>query len=316
MYNYCTLFDSHYLTRGLVMYESLKKHSKNFHLYIFAFDDKSLKLLKRMKLDNTTLVSLEEFEDKELLEVKSDRSVAEYCWTCTPSIIKHAIEKFQLKSCTYIDADVYFYGDPSVLVEEMRNKSVLITEHRYTKGYERNLKFGIYCVQFITFKSNDEGMKALNWWRNACIKWCYAKLESGRYGDQKYLDDWTKRFKGVHVLKNLGGGVAPWNVQQYDIKKDFSKLIFYHFHNFKMLENNKVDLSNYKFTKNDIDFLYKPYFKHLHRIYSLVRRYDKSGYFSGIEKKGSFSLKGFLKRQKRILRGTSNILNLKHLIEK
>ena len=48
MYNYCTLFDSNYLTRGLAMYESLKKYSSNFHLFIFAFDSKSYDLLKKL----------------------------------------------------------------------------------------------------------------------------------------------------------------------------------------------------------------------------------------------------------------------------
>lgn len=233
MHNYCTLFDRNYLTRGIAMYESLKKHSKKFHLYIFAFDDESYEMLKELSLDSITVISLKEFEDEELLSVKSDRTVAEYCWTSTSSIIKYAIEKYQLGSCTYLDADLYFFSDPSVLIEEMGNKSVLITEHRYTKKYDQSAKSGIYCVQFMTFKNDKEGMKVLNWWRNACLDWCYARHEDGKFGDQKYLDDWIERFKGiVHVLKNRGGGVAPWNVQQYDLTDKNCKLVFYHFHYF------------------------------------------------------------------------------------
>ena len=50
MYSFCTLFDSNYLTRGLAMYESLKKYSDDFYLYIFAFDDKSYELLVNLNL--------------------------------------------------------------------------------------------------------------------------------------------------------------------------------------------------------------------------------------------------------------------------
>ena len=77
MHNYCTLFDSNYLTRGLAMYESLKKHSYNFHLYIISFDDKCYKLLKILNLEFATIISLNKFEDKELLKVKGDRSARE-----------------------------------------------------------------------------------------------------------------------------------------------------------------------------------------------------------------------------------------------
>ena len=48
MYNFCTLFDSFYLTRGITMYKSLEKTGIDFHLYIFAFDDASLKILKQL----------------------------------------------------------------------------------------------------------------------------------------------------------------------------------------------------------------------------------------------------------------------------
>src|SRR5258706_2554313 len=209
MTNFCTLFDSNYLGRGLALYESLCRVCPSFHLYILAFDEKSKRFLKEKNYPFITVISLDEFEDQELLKVKPGRSAAEYCWTCTHSAILYCIQKYNLSSCTYIDADMIFYSDPKVLIDEMGNDSVLISEHRYTRLYDQSKTSGIYCVQFMCFKNTGEGMTVLQWWRNACLEWCYARYEDGKFGDQKYLDNWRRDFKGIHVLQHEGGGIAP-----------------------------------------------------------------------------------------------------------
>ncbi len=312
MYNYCTLFDSNYLTRGLAMYESLKKCSDSFHLYIFVFDDRAYEILKKLKLDFIIIISLKDFEDEKLLEAKKGRSKGEYCWTCTPSAIKYCLEKYSLESCTYIDADLYFYANPSVLIEEMKEKSVLITEHRYTKKYDQSKTSGIYCVQFMTFKNDKNGLEVLNWWRNACLEWCYARFEDGKFGDQKYLDDWTQRFKGIHVMKNIGAGVAPWNIQQYNVfNKDF-KLVFYHFHGFKFLKGNKVELGSYEIRKSELEKIYKPYIVHLlkiqRRLENLGETYDYNGSILP-----EINFRQFIVRIKRIIKNSYNIYTYKQL---
>ncbi len=279
MLNFCTLFDINFATQGLVMYESLKKHCDDFHLYIFAFCEDSYKLLSGLNLEKTTIISLSEFEDEELLKVKPTRTAGEYCWTCSSSTIKYCIEKFNLDHCTYIDADLCFYSNPKVLVDEMGDKSVLITEHRYTPEYDQTETSGKYCVQFITFKNDENGLKVLNWWRNACLDWCYAKIEDNKFGDQKYLDDWTQRFDEVHVLEHLGGGVAPWNINNYNFNKIENKIIlnekntsknyeviFYHFHSVKVDKKGRIDrnkINFYRVIPENFKIFYMPYIKKL-----------------------------------------------------
>ncbi len=314
MHNYCTLFDSNYLTRGIAMYESLKSKTDNFHLYILAFDDKSFKLLSDMSLEFVSVISLKEFEDEKLLNVKQDRSIAEYCWTCTPSIIKYCLDTYGLSACTYLDADIYFFNDPNVLIEEMKDASVLITEHRYTQEYDQSLTSGIYCVQFMTFKNDAHGMLVLNWWRNACISWCYARCEDGKFGDQKYLDGWPDNFEGVHVLKHLGGGVAPWNVQQYSINNSDFKIVFYHFHHYRMLEGDVVDLGAYKLSEDVINNLYRPYAFHLQQVERKLISFDAVNDYNGIMKKESFSYKSVVHYIKRLIKGTNNVYKKNELI--
>ncbi|WP_398454034.1 glycosyl transferase [Sphingobacterium thalpophilum] len=277
MNNFCTLFNSMYLSRGLAMYRSLEKHSRDFHLYIFAFDDECYDILTRLSLPKATIISLSDFEDEQLLAVKPSRTAGEYCWTCTPSVILYSIQEFGLSNCTYLDADVFFYTDPSMLIDAANGASVIITPHRYTPLYEDSESGGIYCVQFVYFKNSLEGIAVLEWWRSACLEWCYNRREPGRFGDQKYLDDWPSRFSGVYVSEHLGGGVAPWNVQQFDFDRRIGQIwgrelvsqqlfpvVFYHFHGLKYAEKTSFTLAGgYSVSENDIEFLYKPYIRAL-----------------------------------------------------
>ena len=285
--NFCTLFNSHYLSRGLALYESLAKCCDNFHLYIYAFDQKTYDVIKKMAPANVTLIHLNDFEDAELLRVKPSRTPAEYCWTCTPAIVAHCLLKFELESCTYLDADLYFYSCPDILFNETDDRSVIITEHRYTPEYDRTIESGIYCVQFVYFKNDARGMKVLTQWRANCIEWCFARHEDNKFGDQKYLDEWPAKYSGVHVLKNHGGGLAPWNVQRYEIidnggleikeikSRNSHKLIFYHFHDVKFFRSGKIRLGGYDLS-GATDVLYKPYIKHLEMIKRKIMDTDNS----------------------------------------
>jgi hypothetical protein len=262
------------------MYKSLKHHCPSFHLFIFTFDETTHEILKKNNLEEVTLVSLSEFENPKLLEVKKLRSVGEYCWTCTSFTIDYCLSNYDLPHCTYIDSDLFFYDDPTVLMKEMGNSAVLLTEHRYTAKYDQSSTSGIYCVQFITFMNNREGKLALHWWRDRCLEWCYARFEDGKFGDQKYLDDWPSRFQKVHVLRHLGGGVAPWNVQQYNLfqneKKWFIRdkesrkiypMIFFHFHYISFFDDGTVNLGKiYDLGFRNVLNLYKEYLKQIDYI--------------------------------------------------
>lgn len=255
MYNFCTLFDSRYLAKGIAMIDSLAESGIDFRLYFFPFDDKAEKVIKELDYDRVIIIPLRLFEDKDLLKIKQSRSAAEYCWTCTPSTILYVLNNFQAGECTYIDADLYFYSSPERIFAEMKDSSILLTEHRYTREYDQTEISGRFCVQFTTFKKDPSGLNALIWWRNACIDWCYSRFEDGKFGDQKYLDDWPGRFPGVHVLEEPGGDLAPWNIQQYILLPDGKRItgrertsgkefavIFYHFHDLKFFPGNLADL--------------------------------------------------------------------------
>ena len=282
MQNYCTLFNISYLSRGINLYNSLIRVSKNFRLYIFAFDSITYEYLKKINLKKVIIIPLNEFEDRKIKNIKETRTLTEYFWTCTGSTVLYLFNKYNLKSCTYLDADLYFYKNPKILIEESKESSCIISKHNYSDGYDQTKTSGIYCVQFMHFKNDYLGNKILLDWRNQCIKWCFNRFEDNKFGDQKYLDIWPKKYEGVHVLNNLGGGVAPWNVQQYkvlkklklQIKKTHLKfdLVFFHFHNLKFINKNTTYIGGYKIDKNIKKKIYKPYLKKMLIIHNKLKK--------------------------------------------
>lgn len=269
-----SVFDSRYLSRGLVMYESLIRQQVDFILYIIAFDDRCYDKLNELQLKDVIVIPLNEFEDKDLLKVKKQRTRGEYCWTCSSKSILYILERYGEKECTYIDADLCFFHNPADLIEELESKdSVLITEHRYSDYCDQSKTSGKYCVQFVTIRNNEIGMKVLKWWTERCIEWCYNRVENGKFGDQKYLDEWCEQFDGVHELQNLGG-VAPWNANQFIFSRKNNKiylrkhntdenipLVFYHFHGLTFFDKDVVQLapSGYSIPDSAVTNIYKEY---------------------------------------------------------
>ena len=277
--HFCTYFDRHYLTRGLALYESLVRHSQRpFTLWVLCFDDETHRILSALSLGQMRLISLAAFEegDEELVRVKPGRTRVEYYWTCSPSLPLYILDHHpEVDVITYLDADMYFFGDPLPILEEFSGHSVMIVEHRYTPEYEgRSADAGTYNVSVLTFRRDVNGLACLRWWRERCIEWCYARFEDGKFGDLLYLDEWPTRFDGVGVLAHVGVGLAPWNFGRYRVdchaeavQVDGAPLICFHFHGCRWVAPQVAQPMDHhygrQFSARHISRLYQPYLRAL-----------------------------------------------------
>lgn len=252
---FCTLFDKNYLLKGVVMLRSLDQHCSGAHVFVLCMDEQTQLLLMKLKLPFITCIPLALIEDDQLLAVKKNRTIAEYCWTFSPCLPWYVLDKYpDIGAITYVDADLMFYSSLQPLFDEIGNASIAAIEHRFIPRLRHLEAKGRFCVEWVGFRRDAEGMACLRRWRKQCIEWCYARLEEGRMGDQKYLDEWPARYSSLHVLQYPGAGIAPWNYSQYAFSCDANgcpsvdglPLIFYHFHQFQLLDNGKFDrLSDY-----------------------------------------------------------------------
>jgi len=257
--HYVTLFDSTFLPQALALHASMERHVASYRLWMLCVDDLAHELLTRLDLPHTSLLKLSALETPELLAVKPQRGRGEYCWTLTPFTPRFVLEAdASVRRVTYIDADISFCKDPAPIFDEFdaSGAQVLITDHGYAPEYDQSATSGQYCVQFMTFQ-RDGGEPVRRWWEERCIEWCYARFEDGKFGDQKYLDDWPYRFKGlVHVLQRQELAQAPWNATRFP----YSQAVFFHFHGLRIVPGRRFDLGPiYALPGPTLRCIYEPY---------------------------------------------------------
>lgn len=305
MKNFCTLFDSYYIHKGLALYRSLEAVCSDFTLYVMAFDVPTYETLHRLALPHMVVENeTGPFLTEELAACKAERKRNEYCWTCGSAVTWHFLDTYGLDHIVYLDADMMFFHDPQPLFDQLEGASVGLSPH-----FTDEELYGKYCVQFVYFKSDEAGRAALSWWRDRCIEWCYDRYENGLFGDQVYLDRMSALFPHVVEITDRGCGVAKWNCDQYgfpggpwiQFEGRTLPVWFFHFHGVSVeYRKGKIWICSQKrpFSRQILDAMFRPYGDVLADVY----RNDLGKPVSGVIIRNPSLPRRVLQRMKALLR--------------
>ncbi len=233
------------------MLRSLLEANQHSFIHVLAMDEYTFDILNkspfRSKLSLISLCDIENYEI-ELNRLKTERTRAEYCWTLTPVIMKYVLDSDMLiKRLTYLDADLLFFSDYLPIIDEINGKSIAVIEHRYAEPLSYMIDAGRFNVEWVTFNRDKEAFSCLSRWYTQCLEWCSAVAADGKFGDQRYLDEWPVLYSNLGIIQHAGAGVAPWNYSNYEIEDlnsvvtvSGAPLIFYHFHQYKITKRQFV----------------------------------------------------------------------------
>jgi hypothetical protein len=243
---YCTYFDHNYLPRGLALHESLQRHRPSSRLWVLCLSEACYRALETLDLPDLMPIRLADFEaaNPDVAATRSTRSQIEYYFTCSPAWKRYVLDREPgAEWLTYLDSDLFFFASPEPIYEEMKDASFGIIPHRFTRRLAHQERYGIYNVGWVSVRNCEEGRKALGWWRERCIEWCYDYVDEAgdRFADQRYLNRLPGMFPNVHVIAHLGANLAPWNFAERRLEwRDGSvridgayDLLFFHFHGVK-----------------------------------------------------------------------------------
>ena len=250
--HFCTYFDRGFLPQGLALWRSLVRHDAEAVLWVLALDDFTAEVLRRLAEPSLRVVTLAEVEDGDLAlaAAKANRSRVEYYFTlspCWPLWLLNA--KPKIDRLTYVDADMLFFSSPQAIFDELGDGSVLMCEHGFAPFLKHYEKHGRYNVGVLSWRRDANGLACLSWWKDRCLEWCYDWLDTDRYADQKYLEQWPQHFAGVVVCGHPGINLAPWNWMNHQYilprKGDTSvsvherPLILFHFARFRAIHGDR-----------------------------------------------------------------------------
>jgi len=220
-------------------------------MFILCIDDETYDICNRLNLEKAVIIKLEEIENEKLLAVKNSRRLNEYCWTLKPFFLKYVLTNYnEVEYAVYMDADICFFNDPSIIFTQHSDCSVLLSEHDFIEENSDVEKIcGKYNSGFIIFKRCKTSLNVLKWWRDKCLDWCFDSVSEGRFGDQKYVEQFDSLFEGVKTIKTPGVNIAPWNDDRYkfSLKDDKvyvneNKLICYHFCGLRIINKDEFAL--------------------------------------------------------------------------
>ncbi len=293
---FCTYFDINFIHRGLTLYSSLERQASQFTLWILCFDERTYEIVTSLNLPNARLIRREEFEagDYELSATKQDRTTVEYYWTCTPSLLLYIFRHHpDVQTLAYVDADIAFFGSPSVLLAELGKGSILLLPHDLSPEYVGHETAGKFNVGILVFKQDTNAIKCLTWWRERCLEWCFDRHEDGKFGDQAYLNRWPELFPGVTISDRLGLRVAPWNASQYHFEQEKDgtvivngeRLICYHFHALRLCTRHLVLLIRWSVPISVAcrEAVYRPY---VHELLATERKLGVHGFVLPVHRSG------------------------------
>lgn len=298
--------DGNYLHKAVVFYKSLSNFHNNFILHVFCFDDVAHKVLGTLKYKNIITYHASEFETKEILKVKASKErMYEYYWAINPFIARKIIKEQKTDFVALADCDLMFFQSPEVIFDEFKGADVIIQPNNFSYQFENDfVPFGYYCTSFQCFRNNTNGRNVLEYWHAKCMEWCSHIREEGKFGDQKYLDDWRIRFEKVREVANVGTNVAPWNVQKFDLSQKDGRvvinnkwpLIYYHYHSFKMnLLNYDYIITgdrnlSYPISTEAVRLVYNPYIKIIKNVVKELKKIKEYEEYTKINPGGNYHI--------------------------
>lgn len=277
IYSYC---DVNFLHRFLGLYQSIRRTNKSVPVVNVCLCENSYNvgnsLKKSVFFNDPNLIFIHPDEiyktsiaNKSLGLFKQQK---EFYFYLSAFALEYIYEKFRgVNYYLYLDADIFFYDDPDILISEIENLDFDICASKHHLNYILSMlgqNHGHYNVGVNIFNNKSTGLKPfIDNWIYFIDNW--QTLSPLKYfSDQIYLDYSDKFSFKIIDFKSEAVNIGPWGkLSKFKMSPEGytyndKKLVCFHYSGIKEKENGEyfIDLSKYFSVRNSVVFeLYKEY---------------------------------------------------------
>jgi len=224
-----TSINHNYLGRALLLGNSIKKYQPEIHFVIVLIED-AISITKDLEANliaEAELECVDEIITLEKLSISVRKSlsglnVIEKCTAVKADAMLVLLKRAEVEFVTYLDPDIYVYGDISVIAEEHETSGdILLTPHLLSEPIQElhvinneiagSMNHGIFNLGFISAKKSPESIAVIQWWAERLHLYCRADYNRGIFTDQKWFDVAIGYFPCITVVRKFGWNMAPWN---------------------------------------------------------------------------------------------------------
>ena len=221
-----TIVAKNYIGLATILKDAVQSYNEDVDFFIFVVDkfDADVNLPKEVVFAEDALgISKGRWRN---MAFKYD--LTEFCTAVKPFIFKYLFEN-NYEKAIYFDPDINVFSSLSPIYETLETTSVVLTPQIagiHTK-YEGELpeyfmmQNGIFNMGFCAMKNTPTMRHFVEWWGVRLESMCFEERSMGYFTDQKWID-WLPGFldsRELHVSRNLGMNLAPWNYFERKVVK-------------------------------------------------------------------------------------------------
>ncbi len=206
--HYCTQLDRHSLAQGLALISSLADNERaSWRIHVVCLDELSRVILDGLGHTNVITIPLHAIErgDDALMRPRATRPTHEYHAAVTPAALLYVLERLEAGTVvTYLEPSQFFYGCPKTILEALGKESILLDSGASGHAEAEKMPRGRGDLRLACFRNDDEGIEALNLWRERRVSPRPNDPPEPRRTDTTPFDDWEPRFARMVILENAG----------------------------------------------------------------------------------------------------------------